>query len=146
MLALIFMLIQIVYKNVFFKKMPFFLCICAFSFFTGAVCCFSANAHSHIYDTLLSMQYSKENTLDDVLVEGNVTKVEEKSKLWIYLKNAYINKKAAGEGVIVQIPVSHIPTKSVLLPEVKFLFMGNYHYFHRLQILANLIQEVIIIT
>ena len=39
-------------------------------------------------------------------VEGNVTKVEEKSKLWIYLKNAYINKKAAGEGVIVQIPVS----------------------------------------
>ena len=106
MLALIFMLIQIVYKNVFFKKMPFFLCICAFSFFTGAVCCFSANAHSHIYDTLLSMQYSKENTLDDVLVEGNVTKVEEKSKLWIYLKNAYINKKAAGEGVIVQIPVS----------------------------------------
>lgn len=106
MLALIFMLIQIVCKNVFFKKMPFFLCICAFSFFTGAVCCFSANAHSHIYDTLLSMQYSKENTLDDVLVEGNVTKVEEKSKLWIYLKNASINKKAAGEGVIVQIPVS----------------------------------------
>lgn len=77
-----------------------------FLFFTGAVCCFSANAHSHIYDTLLSMQYSKENTLDDVLVEGNVTKVEEKSKLWIYLKNASINKKAAGEGVIVQIPVS----------------------------------------
>ena len=52
------------------------------------------------------MQYSKENTLDDVLVEGNVTKVEEKSKLWIYLKNASINKKAAEEGVIVQIPVS----------------------------------------
>ena len=43
---------------------------------------------------------------DDVLVEGNVTKVEEKSKLWIYLKNASINKKAAGEGDIVQIPVS----------------------------------------
>lgn len=41
-----------------------------------------------------------------MLVEGNVTKVEEKSKLWIYLKNASINKKAAGEGVIVQIPVS----------------------------------------
>ena len=73
-------------QNVFFKKMPFFLCICAFSFFTGAVCCFSANAHSHIYDTLLSMQYSKENTLDDVFVEGNVTKVEEKSKALDLLK------------------------------------------------------------
>ena len=90
-----------------FSKKCLSFCVSAlFSFFTGAVCCFSANAHSHIYDTLLSMQYSKENTLDDVLVEGNVTKVEEKSKLWIYLKNASINKKAAGEGVIVQIPVS----------------------------------------
>lgn len=60
-----------------FQKNAFLFVYLRFFFFTGAVCCFSANAHSHIYDTLLSMQYSKENTLDDVLVEGNVTKVEE---------------------------------------------------------------------
>lgn len=145
MLALIFMLIQIVCKNVFFKKMSFFLCICAFSFFTGAVCCFSANAHSHIYDTLLSMQHSKENTLDDVIVEGNVTKVEEKSKLWIYIKNASINKKAAGEGAIVQVPIStQFQPKASACRKVKLLFLGNYHCFHRLQIQANLIHEAII--
>ena len=129
MLALIFMLIQIVCKNVFFKKMPFFLCICAFSFFTGAVCCFSANAHSHIYDTLLSMQYSKKNTLDDVLVEGNVTKIEEKSKLWIYLKNASINKKAAGEGVIVQIHVSAHSNQKRPLAGSKISVYGNLSLF-----------------
>ena len=129
MLALIFMLIQIVCKNVFFKKMPFFLCICAFSFFTGAVCCFSANAHSHIYDTLLSMQYSKENTLDDVFVEGNVTKVEEKSKLWIYIENASINKKAAGEGVIVQIPASAHSNQKRPLAGSKIVVSGNLSLF-----------------
>lgn len=59
-----------------FQKNAFLFVYLRFFFFTGAVCCFSANAHSHIYDTLLSMQYSKENTLDDVLVEGNVTKVD----------------------------------------------------------------------
>ena len=37
-----------------------------------------------------------------------------------------------------------IPIKSVRLPEVKLLFLENYHYFHRLQIQANLIHEAII--
>ena len=129
MLALIFMLIQIVCKNVFFKKMPFFLCICAFSFFTGAVCCFSANAHSHIYDTLLSMQHSKENTLNDVIVEGSVTKVEEKSKLWIYIKNASINKKAAGEGVIVQVPISTHSNQKRPLAGSKIAVSGKLSLF-----------------
>lgn len=87
-----------------FSKKCLSFCVSALFFFTGAVCCFSANAHSHIYDTLLSMQYSKKY-IDDVLVEGNVTKVEEKSKLWIYLKMPLLIKRQQ-EGVIVQIPVS----------------------------------------
>ena len=40
-------------KMSFFQKiaLSFFVYLRVFHFFTGAVCCFSANAHSHIYDT-----------------------------------------------------------------------------------------------
>ena len=78
------------------------------------------------------MQYSKENTLDDVLVEGNVTKVEEKSKLWIYLKNASINKKAAGEGVIVQIPVSAHSNQKRPLAGSKISVYGKLSLFSKI--------------
>ncbi len=56
----------------------------------GAMCCFSADAHGTLYDTLLSKQHVKDSSLIGVYVEGTVVKIEEKSKCWIYLKNASI--------------------------------------------------------
>ena len=75
------------------------------------------------------MQHSKENTLDDVIVEGNVTKVEEKSKLWIYIKNASINKKAAGEGAIVQVPISTHSNQKRPLAGSKIAVSGKLSLF-----------------
>ena len=87
------------------KKVLLWLYIGVVAAVIGAMCCFSADTHGTLYDTLLSMQHTKESTLSDVSVEGTVAKVEEKSKHWIYLKNASIRYSeglhAEGEGVIV---------------------------------------------
>ena len=87
------------------KRMLLWLYMSAIAAVFGAMCCFSADAHGTLYDTLLSMQHTKDATLSDVSVEGTVAKVEEKSKRWIYLKNASIRYSeelhAEGEGVIV---------------------------------------------
>lgn len=89
----------------------------------GGICCFSADAHGTLYNTLYSIEnpdstiagnMSKSDTdifsWNGVSVEGTVAKVEEKSKRWIYLKNASIRCSqilhAEGEGVIVLLPDS----------------------------------------
>ena len=55
-------------------------------------------------------------------------------------------KRQQGKVLLCRFLSRRIPTKSVRLLEVKLQFLGTYHYFHRLQIQVNLIQEVIIIT
>lgn len=58
-----------------------------------------------------------------------MTKVEEKSKLWIYIKNASINKKAAGEGVIVQVPISTHSNQKRPLAGSKIAVSGKLSLF-----------------
>ncbi len=90
----------------------------------GAVCCFSADSHGTLYNTLLSKEHTgnaktstynttnisnasevSHDNIRDTYVEGTVSKIEEKSKCWIYLKNTSIQYSdglhADGEGVIV---------------------------------------------
>ena len=99
------------------KRVILWLYIGMFTAMIGAMCCFSADAHGILYDTLLSMQHTNENnsynavlSLNDVYVEGTVAKIEEKSKRWIYLKNASIQSSdglhAEGEGIIVLLSTS----------------------------------------
>lgn len=112
------------------KKVLFWIYSGILASLIGAVCCFSADTHGALYDTLLSMQHTKDSTIRGVSVEGTVAKVEEKSKRWIYLKNAsirywensedseklenqvdnaltrYSETQAEGEGVIVQLSTS----------------------------------------
>lgn len=102
------------------KRVILWLYIGMFTAMIGAMCCFSADAHGILYDTLLSREntnasninanrISINNTKDSLqngaFVEGTVTKIEEKSKRWIYLKNASIRSSeglyAEGEGVVV---------------------------------------------
>ena len=112
------------------KKVLFWIYSGILASLIGAVCCFSADTHGALYDTLLSMQHTKDSTISGVSVEGTVAKVEEKSKRWIYLKNASLRywknsenseelenqvdiasiqcleAQAEGEGVIVQLSIS----------------------------------------
>ena len=93
--AIFFILTQFVLKKesfvlLIYKKVLFWLCSGILTALIGAMCCFSADTHGALYDTLLSMQHTKNSTLSGVFVEGTVAKVEEKSKRWIYLKNASI--------------------------------------------------------
>lgn len=107
------------------KTVFIWLCIWPLAALMGAVCCFSANSHGSLYERLLAMQHGKESSISDVCVEGTVSKIEEKSTLWIYLENASIKCRvtdgestdaevttemsAAGEGVIVQLTGSRRP-------------------------------------
>ena len=97
----------------------------------GAICYFSADMHGTLYDTLLSMQHTKASSLNDVFVEGTVAKIDEKSKCWIYLKNASIRCKdlmAEGEGVIVQLSASGTDTSRPLAGS-KLVLTGELSLF-----------------
>lgn len=93
--ALFYLFLQLVKKtdktkHVLAKKVAIFVCINSLLAFIGAICFWSANSHGQLYQHLLSIQNTKSSTMQNVYVEGNVTKIEEKSKDWVYLKNASI--------------------------------------------------------
>lgn len=93
--ALFYLFLQLVKKtdktkHVLAKKVAIFVCINSLLAFIGAICFWSANSHGQLYQHLLLIQNTKNSTMQNVYVEGNVTKIEEKSKDWIYLKNASI--------------------------------------------------------
>ena len=121
-----------------YKKVLFWLCSGILAALIGAICCFSANAHGKLYDTLLSIQHTKNSSLDTVSVEGTVAKIEEKSKCWIYLKNASIRCDflqsqsqtlcAAGEGVVVQLSNSSTETPRPLAGS-KIVLTGELSLF-----------------
>lgn len=136
------------------KRVILWLYIGMFTAMIGAMCCFSADAHGILYDTLLSMQHTNENnsynavlSLNDVYVEGTVAKIEEKSKRWIYLKMLQFNLQmdCMQRGKVLLFCFLRLAmTHRDRLLEAKLGSRANYLCFHRLPIRANLIQGVII--
>lgn len=71
------------------------LCIWPLAAVLGAICCWGADCRSRLYDRL---DETEESCM--VLAEGTVVRIEEKDRLWIYLKNTKLSCREEGQAAL----------------------------------------------